>query len=296
MSGSEMLSLSGLSRGELEALAERLLAENAALKQVIAELRAEVATLKGVKGRPEVKPSGMEKGTEPGPIGKARGAKASKAGRLTVDEERVVAAADVPAGSRFKGYEDFLVQDLVLRPRVVRLRRERGLTPDGRTMVAPMPAGVTGHFGPDLRRFVLAQYHQGQVTVPRLVAQLRAIGILISKRQVVRLLNAGQNAFLAEAREVLRAGLAAVGWISVDATNARPPSAPERRLHPARQRPLRRVRHHRLEEPAELPRGAARRLRRRREQRRGPRLPAAALLGGSGDRQPGAAPRAPLRR
>src|SRR3954452_12994438 len=106
MSASEMLSLSGLSRGELEALAERLLAENAALKQAIAELRAEVATLKGVKGRPEVKPSGMEKGTEPGPIGKARGAKASKAGRLTVDEERVV-AADVPAGSRFRGYEDF---------------------------------------------------------------------------------------------------------------------------------------------------------------------------------------------
>jgi hypothetical protein len=221
MSASEMLPLSGLSRGELEALAERLLAENAALKQAIAELRAEVATLKGVKGRPEMKPSGMEKGTEPGPIGKARGAKASKAGRLTVDEERVVAAADVPAGSRFKGYEDFLVQDLVLRPRVVRLRRERWLTPDGRTMVAPMPAGITGHFGPDLRRFVLAQYHQGQVTVPRLVAQLRAIGILISKRQVVRLLNAGQDAFLAEAREVLRAGLAAAGWISVDDTNAR---------------------------------------------------------------------------
>jgi hypothetical protein len=84
-----------------------------------------------------------------------------------------------------------------------------------------MPAGIVGHFGPALRRFVLAQYHQGQVTVPRLVAQLRAIGILISKRQVVRLLNAGQDAFLAEAREVLRAGLSTAGWISVDDTGAR---------------------------------------------------------------------------
>ena len=56
--------LSGLPRGELEALAERLLAENDALRQVVAELKAEVATLKGVKGRPEVKPSGMEKGAE----------------------------------------------------------------------------------------------------------------------------------------------------------------------------------------------------------------------------------------
>jgi hypothetical protein len=67
----------------------------------------------------------------------------------------------------------------------------------------------------------LFQYHQGQVTVPRLVAQLRAIGITISKRQVVRLLNAGQDAFLEEARDVLRAGLTSAPWISVDDTGAR---------------------------------------------------------------------------
>src|SRR5690349_2845643 len=131
MSASGKIALSGLPRGELEAPAERLLAENATLRQAIAELRAEVATLKGVKGRPEVKPSGMEKGTEPAPAGtgRGRGAKGSKSARLTVHEERVI-AAEVPACSRFKGYEDFLVQDLVLRPHVVRLCRERWLTPD----------------------------------------------------------------------------------------------------------------------------------------------------------------------
>src|SRR3954470_19059569 len=214
MSASEMLALSGLSRGELEALAERLLAENAALKQAIAELRAEVATLKGVKGRPKLRPSGKAKGTQPEPVTRdaGRGAGGRKAKRLSIDEERVI-AADVPAGSRFKGYEDFLVQELVLRPHVVRLRRERWLTPDGRTVIAPMPAGIVGHFGPELRRFVLFQHHQGQVTVPRLVAQLTSLGLVISKRQVVRLLNAGQEAFLDEARDVLRAGLAtAAPW------------------------------------------------------------------------------------
>jgi hypothetical protein len=220
MSVSAKIPLSGLTRGELEALAERLLAENAALKQALAELRAEVATLKGVKGRPKLKPSGMDKTTGPEPAEKSRGSKARKVGRLIIHEDRVI-AADVPAGSRFKGYEDFLVQDLVLRPHVIRLRRERWLTPDGQTVTAPMPAGIVGHFGPELRRFVLVQYHQGQVTVPRLVAQLRAIGIAISKRQVVRLLNEGQSAFLDEARDVLRAGLSAASWISVDDTGAR---------------------------------------------------------------------------
>src|SRR3954453_13546285 len=173
MSAPAKIPLSSLPRGELEALAERLLAENDALKQAVAELKAEVAPLKGVKRRPEVKPGGREKGpsSDPGATNRGRGGR-GKADRLTVHEERVV-EADVPAVSGLKGYQDFLVQDLGLRPHAVRLRRERWLTPDGRTVLAPMPAGIIGHFGPELRRFVLAQYHQGQVTVPRLVAQLR---------------------------------------------------------------------------------------------------------------------------
>jgi len=88
-------------------------------------------------------------------------------------------------------------------------------------VIAPLPPGISGHFGPELRRFVLAQYHQGQVTVPRLVQQLQGIGISISKRQVMRLLLGGQEAFLAEARDVLRAGLRTARWITVDDTGAR---------------------------------------------------------------------------
>ena len=68
---------------------------------------------------------------------------------------------------------------------------------------------------------MLAQYHQGQVTVPRLLAQLQAIGVNISKRQLMRLLIAGQHEFLAEARDVLRAGLETASWITVDDTGAR---------------------------------------------------------------------------
>jgi hypothetical protein len=87
--------------------------------------------------------------------------------------------------------------------------------------LAALPAGVVGHFGSELRRFVLAQHHQGQVTVPRLVAQLRGIGISISKRQVMRLLIAGHDNFLIENRDVLRVGLQTAAWISVDDTGAR---------------------------------------------------------------------------
>ena len=113
------------------------------------------------------------------------------------------------------------MQDLVIRPHVVDFRCERWQSPDGKMMTAPLPAGIHGHFGPQLRRFVLAQYHQGQVTVPRLLALLRALGIVISKRQVVRLLIDRQKGFLDEARDVLRAGLSSAAWITVDDTGAR---------------------------------------------------------------------------
>jgi hypothetical protein len=104
---------------------------------------------------------------------------------------------------------------------VTHFRCERWQSPDGKVITAPLPAGVSGHFGPELRRFVLAQYHQGQVTVPRLLALLQALGIVISKRQLMRLLIADQDCFLDEARDVLRSGLAHATWITVDDTGAR---------------------------------------------------------------------------
>ena len=213
--------LDALSAADLKALVLALLGEVAALKQVVVEQRAEIARLKGLKGPPSIKPSGMEQSSEPRPRsggGKRRG-RGAKRVRVAIEDQVLTVA--VPAGSRFKGYESFFVQDLELRPLAIRFRRERWVTPDGRTVVAPLPEGIDGHFGPALRRFVLAQYHQGQVTVPRLVAMLDAIGIAVSKRQVVRLLIDRQDRFRAEAQDVLRAGLATAPWVTVDDTGAR---------------------------------------------------------------------------
>ncbi|MGH7120918.1 MAG: hypothetical protein ACREFP_18355 [Acetobacteraceae bacterium] len=112
-------SLSGLSRAELEALLVGLFGEIATLKRANSDLRGEIARLKDRKGRPSIKPSGMDKGTEPSKAAgkeKRRG-RGKVTPRVTI-EERVVDAS-VPEGSRFKGYEPFPVQDLVISVRAI---------------------------------------------------------------------------------------------------------------------------------------------------------------------------------
>ena len=213
--------LDGLSPLQLKELVARLLDKMAELERINAEQREEIARLKGLKGRPAIKPSGMEKSTEPsrsGMQGKRPGR--GKVRPRVVVEDRIIEAS-VPAGARFKGYETYQVQELVLSVHAVRYLRERWVTADGQTIVAPLPDGTQGHFGPNLRRFVLMQYHQGQTTLPRLAALLQSVGLSISEREIQRLLTEKQDGFLDETRDVLRAGLRTSPWISVDDTGAR---------------------------------------------------------------------------
>src|SRR5499427_3409394 len=192
--------LDDLSHAELKNLVVALFEQIAELRRTIAAQAEEIARLKGGPRRPNLKPSGMEKATEPKPdrpAGEGDRKRGSTKSTLTIHEEKTIKAT-APPGWRFKGYTSFVVQDLVIRPHVVNFRCERWQTPDGKIVTAPLPAGIDGHFG-----------------------TLRSLGIFISKRQVVRLLTADQDEFLTEAREVLRAGLSSADWIRIDDTGAR---------------------------------------------------------------------------
>ena len=186
------------------------------------DLRDEIARLKNLPPRPPFKPSGMDEITEqevrkPDGQRRRRGPKRDK-DRVTREEVLSIAA---PSGSRFKGYETILVRDLAISAELIRYRRERWLTPKGKTIIAPLPDGLLGGFGASLRRFCLALHAQGQVTTERLTSILNGIGMEISKRQVVRILTTGLDDFVAEDQAILRTGLATAPYISVDDTGAR---------------------------------------------------------------------------
>ena len=161
-------------------LVEQLLDINALQQDRIQQLQDEIARLKGLKTRPRIALSTLEAPTRPpcDPNAKRPGsAKRSKTAQLTITEDIVVRLVDHPDEAVFKGYGDFVVQDLILKPRVIRYRRERWLTPDGTSLVAPLPADVLpgSHYGPDLIGYIVHQYHHQHVTQPLLLEQLHQV-------------------------------------------------------------------------------------------------------------------------
>src|SRR3954469_23060457 len=221
----DLPNLEELSAAELRSLVVSLLETVAQLEAKVAALTDENARLKGLKGRPTLKPSGMAKGTDAAPAAsgktdrpaRRRNPRPPKSARLIVDEDRVIPLSP-QAGWRFKGFKFYTVQDLVVETRVVRYWRPCYRTPEGKLIIAPLPLEVTGHFGANLVRYLLSQHYQCRVTMPLLHQQLQDLGILISAGQISNLLTKGHDAFHAEKAAVKQAGLETACWISVDDT------------------------------------------------------------------------------
>jgi hypothetical protein len=220
------LLLPDIPEAEATPLMRQLLEIIRSQQERIQQLEDEIARLKGLKTRPVIAPSRLEtpprRPPEPGQK-RPGSAKRPKTAELVITDEVVVPLAHVPPEATFKGYEDFVVQDLILRPRVTRYRRERWQTADGQTLVAALPAEVVpgSHFGPDLICFLLHQYHHQHVTQPLLLEQLLQLGIAISAGQLSRILTEKKDRFHQEKDQLLPAGLEVSSYVQVDDTGAR---------------------------------------------------------------------------
>jgi hypothetical protein len=191
-------------------------------QEQIQQLRDEIARLKGQKPKPKIKPSKLESGEKKRRHKRSRRGKQSKTRNLEIHETVIIPPQEVPEGSRFKGYEDFTVQDIRIELHNTRYRLERWETSTGERLVGTLPAEVGGvHFGATLRSFILYQYHHAHVTQPLILEQVREWGIDISAGHLSAIITDDKEGFHAEKEALLRVGLQQSGYVHVDDTGAR---------------------------------------------------------------------------
>jgi hypothetical protein len=192
-------------------------------------LRDEINRLKGEQGKPKIKGntpktprvdySSEKERRKPKPHQKQ-----AKKAKLAIHREQTleVDKANLPPDAEFKGYEDVVVQDVVLRADNVCFHKEKFWAPStGQTYMAELPRGYEGQFGPGLKALTLTLYFGGGMSEPKIRGLYENVGVQISSGQLSNLLIKGQEAFHAEKEAICEAGLASSPWQHIDQTSTR---------------------------------------------------------------------------
>lgn len=195
------------------------------LQETVKELRDEINRLKGQKNRPKFPPPNLDKGKkgddEKKDIQHAT-IKSNPNLKKIKHQEITITPANIPEGSRFKGYSDFHVEDLNIEVLKIKYRLAVYETPTGKILRGRLPFNLNGkHFGPDLIAYCLDQYHSRCVTRPQLLEQLLGFGVKISAGELDSLLIANNEVFHEEKAAVFEAGIAHSDYLNTDDTGAR---------------------------------------------------------------------------
>ncbi len=114
----------------------------------IQQLKDEIARLKKHPPRPNIKPSSLEKKKKR--KSRSSGAKRpgskkrSKTAELKIHKTRAIEPKKIPAGSEFRYYQDFVVQDIIIEPHNTCFRLKVYQTPDGGYVRGEQPAELNG--------------------------------------------------------------------------------------------------------------------------------------------------------
>ncbi|MDZ7761979.1 MAG: transposase [Desulfovermiculus sp.] len=204
----------------------------ALLQETVQGLKDEIARLKKEKPRPKIKPSNLENNkndqqrssnqNNQDETKRPGSEKRSKTQNIQIHHEQNIKPDHIPEGSRFNGYRDFVVQDLIIAPYNTKYHLQEWITPSGKYILGKLPEGAAqGHFGTTLIQYILYQYHHAHVTQPLILEQLQEIGNDLSSGQLNNILIENKEGFHTEKADILTAGLEVSDYVNVDDTGAR---------------------------------------------------------------------------
>jgi len=205
---------------------ERLSGQLQAKDAIIQQLRDEINRLKGEQGKPKIR--GKSQASDLSSEEERRESKPrsqqGKRDRIKIDREAVLSVdrSQLPEDAVFKGYQEVVIQDIIIGTDNVLFRKETYYSKStGHTYMAALPSGYSGQFGPKVRAFVLALYYESGMSEPKILDLLETVGVIISAGELSNLLIKDQDLFHAESGEVVQAGLASSPWQHLDSTGTR---------------------------------------------------------------------------
>ena len=231
---------------ELKALVNNLLdkieKQDAQIRKLTTEnsaLHEEVRHLKKLKGQPNIRPNKKDpedgkdnKGSKPASASgnasppKSKRSRSQKFGRTAKPSpssvrDEICSAEGVQDSWKSKGYQDFTHIDVDLKFTTTRYRREVWLTPEGETVIAPLPDHIKDRFGNNLIAIVFDLYRSYSVTQPLLLDWLHSHGCPNSEGKLNDLLIHGHGQFHQERKGILETGIACSRMLLVDDTGSR---------------------------------------------------------------------------
>ena len=184
-------------------------------------LKDEIARLKGRSPRPKIKASKLEEDIVKKAPRSRKDRQKKKKKSTTKYEEVVIKAENIPANSRFKGYKNYTIQNIEMNSKTIVYRRECWKTLDGKYIIASLPDEVCGHYGAELKQYILHLNYDLNVPHELIVNSLHELGIKISAGQLNTILTEGHELFHEEKEALLKTGMEVSDYISVDDTGAR---------------------------------------------------------------------------
>src|SRR3990172_6014302 len=168
-------------------LVEKLSADLRDAQIEIQRLRDEVNRLKGEQGKPKIKgntpkPPPTHHSSEKERRKPRQRHKSSKKAEIQINREQVVAVdpAMLPQDAEFKGHEDVVVQDILLRADNILFHKQKYYAPSTRrTYLAQLPRGYEGQFGPGIKALTLAFYFGMGTSEPKILEFYENVGVQI---------------------------------------------------------------------------------------------------------------------